>query len=108
MISKGLSLQKLCANNLLVNGAGAASPPQAAEVETVNDALKHIKTVMVNDGKSSDLYDLLAQTGKDTIDPMPPGVSSHATLHFTKCFSFATLGTYIYGKIAHGYDTVHP
>lgn len=30
---------------------------------------------MANDGKSADLYDLLAQSGKDTIDPMPAGVS---------------------------------
>ena len=54
---------------------GRATAPKAAEVETVNDAWKHMKVVVSNDGKSSDLYDLLAQSGKDTIDPMPAGVS---------------------------------
>ena len=29
---------------------------------------------MTNDGKAADLYDLLANSGKDTIDPMPSGV----------------------------------
>lgn len=55
-------------------GTGGQSTPHAAEVETVNDAWKHVKAVMVHDAKSSDLYDLLAQSGKDTIDPMPSGV----------------------------------
>ena len=58
----------------LIGGTSRQSTPHAAEVETVNDAWKHVKAAMVNDAKSSDLYDLLAQSGKDTIDPMPLGV----------------------------------
>jgi len=50
------------------------SNPHAAEVETVNNAWKHVKAVVVNDGKAADLYDLLSLSGKDTIDPMPIGV----------------------------------
>lgn len=45
-------------------------------METVNDAWKHMKAVVANDSTPSDLYDLLAQSGKDTIDPMPAGVSN--------------------------------
>lgn len=50
-----------------------ASNPQAAEVETVNSAWKHVKAVVVNDGKVADLCDLLSSS-KDIIDPMPIGV----------------------------------
>lgn len=56
-------------------GPSRLSTPQAGEVEVVHDAWKHIKAVMVNDGKSTDLYELLSQSGKDTIDPMPAGVT---------------------------------
>ena len=57
-----------------LGGTGSSIVPQAGEVDTLNNAWKHVKGVVVNDGKAADLYDLLLQTGKETIEPMPAGV----------------------------------
>lgn len=60
------------------NGLAVA---KAVPVETANDAWKHIRALVANDGRSVDLYDNLYQAGQDTIDPMPAGVSLISQLH---------------------------
>ena len=53
----------------------------------MNNAWKHVKAVVVNDGKAADLYDLLASSGKDIIDPMPIGVSASPLAVLSWAFS---------------------
>ena len=66
--------------NAAARTAGVASPstsavPLAAEVDAVNQAWKHVKQIVSSDGKGADLYDLLIQSGKESLDPQQPGVS---------------------------------
>ena len=54
---------------------------KVVQAETANEAWRHVKTLVASDGRPVDLYDSLTQSGQDTIDPTPAGVSQ-ALLHF--------------------------
>lgn len=63
------------ARQSLQGGFGGANLQLATDVDTASNAWKHVKTVIMDDGKPEDLFDLLMQSGKQAIDQTPAGVS---------------------------------
>lgn len=67
-------------------GSALSAAHQIAGTESANAAWKHVKAVLMDDGKPADLYDLLLQSGSENIEPMPTGVSGHTLRFFGRAY----------------------